>query len=91
MLKFEKIGTLENGNFIPSSKNIVINDFLEEVDKDGFCDETNMIRFIGQIFLNEKKAFVFLQQICISSCVVNSKRYIYKKNEIISRHNFLSS
>lgn len=52
----------------------MINDFSEEVDKYEVCDETSMIPFIGQNFLSPEETFVFLQEICISSRVLNSKR-----------------
>lgn len=61
MLEVEKIGTFENGNPIPN-QNIVINDFSEEVDKDGVCGQTNMVHFIGQIFLSKEESVIFYQR-----------------------------
>lgn len=71
------------------SQNIVINNFSEEVDKDGVCDQTNMVSFIGQIFLSEEKVFVFLQRYEYHhEFSIRKGRFVKKKDEIIGRHDF---
>lgn len=87
MLEVEKIKTFENKNSIPSSQNIVINNFLEEVDKDGVCDQTNIIIFIGQIFLSEE-VFIFYKRYAYYHGFSIRKGRFIKKNGIIGRNIF---
>ncbi|XP_058766139.1 protein FAR1-RELATED SEQUENCE 11-like [Vicia villosa] len=89
MLEVEKIGTLENEDLITSSRNVVINNFSEEVDEDGVCDETNMVPFIGQIFLSEEEAFSFYKRYAYHhGFSIRKGRFVKQKDGIISRRDF---
>ena len=60
---------------VSSSQNIDINEFVEELDKDEAFIKTNIVLFVGQIFLSEEEIFVFYERY-ISTLFLNSKRQI---------------
>lgn len=85
----KKIGTFENENNIPSSQNIVRNNFLKEVDKDEVCDQTNMVSFISQIFLSEDETFVFYKRYAYHhGFSIRKGGFVKKKDGIIGRRIF---
>ncbi|RZB71604.1 Protein FAR1-RELATED SEQUENCE 11 [Glycine soja] len=62
VLEVEEIETYEKENIVSSSQNIEINEFAEEVDRDETYNETNIVPFVGQIFLSEEEAFAFYKR-----------------------------
>ncbi|KAI5399192.1 hypothetical protein KIW84_064538 [Lathyrus oleraceus] len=55
----EEIGISEKENIVISSQNIEINGFLQESDEVDTFKESNIVPFIGQIFLSEEEAFFY--------------------------------
>jgi hypothetical protein len=82
------IGSLEKENLVPFSENIQLNEFLEEVDKDGTCSETNIIPFVGQIFLSEEEAYAFYKRYAYHHGFSIRKGRFIKQNGIVSRRDF---
>lgn len=56
----EEVGISEKENTVISSQNIEINGFLQESSEGDTFKESNIVPFVGQIFLSEEEAFIFL-------------------------------
>ncbi|CAJ2635570.1 unnamed protein product [Trifolium pratense] len=84
VLEVDDIESFEKENLAPYRENIQVNQFFEEVDKDG----QNIIPFVGQIFLTEEEAFAFYKRYAYQHGFAIRKGRFVKQNGIISRRDF---
>ncbi|KAH1220527.1 Protein FAR1-RELATED SEQUENCE 11 [Glycine max] len=88
VLEVEEIETYEKENIVSSSQNIEINEFAEEVDRDETYNETNIVPFVGQIFLSEEEAFAFYKRYAYQHGFSVRKGRFIKRNGIMRRRDF---
>ncbi|CAK8540336.1 unnamed protein product [Lathyrus sativus] len=88
VLEGDIISSIEKENLVSSNQNVEINEFLEEVDNGGASNETNILPFVGQIFLSEEEAFVFYKRYAYQHGFSIRKGRFIKQNGIISRRDF---
>ncbi|CAL5191621.1 unnamed protein product [Lathyrus oleraceus] len=84
----EEIGISEKENILISSQNIEINGFLQESSEVDTFKESNIVPFVGQIFLSEEEAFIFYKRYAYQHGFSVRKGRFIKQNGIVSRRDF---
>ncbi|KAI5429436.1 hypothetical protein KIW84_034151 [Lathyrus oleraceus] len=84
----EEIGISEKENIVISSQNIEINGFLQESSEGDTSKESNIVPFVGQIFLSEEEAFIFYKRYAYQHRFSVRKGRFIKQNRIVSRRDF---
>ncbi|KAI5407870.1 hypothetical protein KIW84_053927 [Lathyrus oleraceus] len=84
----EEIGISEKENILISSQNIEINGFLQESSEGDTFKESNIVPFVGQIFLSEEEAFIFYKRYVYQHGFSVRKGRFIKQNGIVSKRDF---